>query len=621
MRRGWLLAVIMLAWAAAPARALDLPVAVPGESVQDMALSGDHLVAAVIPQSLRGIVVRTSHDGGRTFHDVWVAPEGESVRRVGLDPDGTAWLTTGNATELALRKLPVDGAAGARAPLGTGVRDASETAVVGARRVLVVRTDAGLELRTVGDDGTSQALHAVGSPGADAPEIVRDANGATIESGSHSWRIGEDGATGGDLGPHTPVPPDGTMLLGGTVYAPVGPGIWHPVDPGVGMPFSPRFETDGRQGLLFYRNSRPVSSAGEVPAARRLESFEPPTSLGALRPDTARMIARANAIRAEQGLPPLLGDPGISVASLNHARYNDRWGEAHNETAGRQGFTGVTSSSRCAAVGVACGGEILYTGVTGDAAVDGWYTTPFHRNIVGGPADWIAGAASSENSAVMNDATTRGLVTVPIGLPRGTWSGPLSFGGETPDPGEPCGLTAPYGTAITAYRFTDPVTGDTHFPTAVALADGVTGQAVPGCTQSKYFLPAQALTGHRKYLAYATYAGIAGPVSWTFTTTGDSEEAPDPGTAPAGCRPSAGAAALLRRRQRLRVSVTACQTGSVAVELRQRGRVLARRSRRIAAGATARVRLPGARGLRRGRARVVVRFGSGSPVRLSVRVR
>ena len=74
-------------------------------------------------------------------------------------------------------------------------------------------------------------------------------------------------------------------------------------------------------------------------------------------------LTRANAFRAQAGLPPLLGDPAIGAASENHSRY---WtlnvptagANVHSETPGTPGYTGQSPSARCMATGAACSSEV-----------------------------------------------------------------------------------------------------------------------------------------------------------------------------------------------------------------------------------------------------------------------
>src|SRR5436190_10381332 len=107
-----------------------------------------------------------------------------------------------------------------------------------------------------------------------------------------------------------------------------------------------------------------------------------PFSTGPLTETSTRWLTDANRLRAQAGLPPLLGDPSISTAAENHSRY---WtlnvptteSTAHAEKPGAPGFTGADPSARCAYAGApAFCGEIMYSaGVANPVAA--WSATVF----------------------------------------------------------------------------------------------------------------------------------------------------------------------------------------------------------------------------------------------------
>ncbi len=92
-----------------------------------------------------------------------------------------------------------------------------------------------------------------------------------------------------------------------------------------------------------------------------------PFSIGRLSALFSGWVARSNALRAQAGLPPLIGDAAISRAAENHSRYwtlnpsppRERALDVHREVPGTPGFTGVTVPDRCEAVGTTCAGEIM----------------------------------------------------------------------------------------------------------------------------------------------------------------------------------------------------------------------------------------------------------------------
>ena len=45
------------------------------------------------------------------------------------------------------------------------------------------------------------------------------------------------------------------------------------------------------------------------------------------------MLARATGLRADAGLPPLIGDALLAKAARNHANYDKQWDEGHGAVA------------------------------------------------------------------------------------------------------------------------------------------------------------------------------------------------------------------------------------------------------------------------------------------------
>jgi len=229
----------------------------------------------------------------------------------------------------------------------------------------------------------------------------------------------------------------------------------------------------------------------------------------------------------------------------------------------------------------------------------------------------------------------KALVTEPIGLPRGTWSGPLSFTGEKPDPGQLCNLRGPYGTAVTAYPFFDLTTRVRWEPRSVRLRDDTARASVPGCAYWSGFLPSNPLTAGHVYTATSEYrsAGTA-PGSrthtWSFRAVGNGTPMP---TAYRRCvrilRPRP--AQRIRRHRRLLIRVSTCRRGRVTATLtqrrpaRRRAKRVSRRSLVLRGSKSARkpgvvvIRLRRMDRLRRGRATITVRSGQVSR-RRSVRV-
>ena len=187
----------------------------------------------------------------------------------------------------------------------------------------------------------------------------------------------------------------------------------------------------------------------------------PPTAIGEIPADSRDLIARADLFRADAGLPPLIGDAGISRAAHNHSAYTaahpgDLEGlSAHNETAGKSGFTGYDPSDRCAAVGASCGGEVMYSPVADP--VGGWLATLYHRFLPGSPEAGLVGGGKVDGGwFVMDSGADRNVLVQPFGYPVGRWRGEEGFSGEIPDPIDACQrggqkIAYPVGIAVTLY--------------------------------------------------------------------------------------------------------------------------------------------------------------------------
>lgn len=186
------------------------------------------------------------------------------------------------------------------------------------------------------------------------------------------------------------------------------------------------------------------------------------TAIGTLAPDTQRLLDRANQFRADAGLPPLVGDALVSQASRNHSAYSAlhpeelERGDFHSERTGTTGFTGVTPSDRCEAVGTYCFGEIAF-GAAEEDPVGAWLATPFHRPLIGSPESGVVGGGRvSKGASVMNIQDGRNILIRPFGYPNGRWRGDDGFAGESPDPVKRCkelgqSIEYPVGIAVSLY--------------------------------------------------------------------------------------------------------------------------------------------------------------------------
>lgn len=262
------------------------------------------------------------------------------------------------------------------------------------------------------------------------------------------------------------------------------------------------------------------------------------------------MLARANGLRADAGLPPLVADATISQAARNHANYDKQWHEEHSETSGRAGFTGASPDQRCAFVGTACGGEVMAYFDGASDAVDGWVSSAFHRPPILDPRAGIVGAAQSAGpppTSVLNTGDNLQELVAPVGYPQGTYRGPVAFYGERPDPAASCAASGqpvsyPLGAAISL------------FAPGGALLSGVRdvgGAALRGCVLlGAIFLPEDPLVAGHTYEATGTWDigdGARLPYTWTFTARPDAQGAlngflagafpPPTATTPSGALP------------------------------------------------------------------------------------
>jgi uncharacterized protein YkwD len=325
--------------------------------------------------------------------------------------------------------------------------------------------------------------------------------------------------------------------------------------------------------------------------------IDPPsaTANGAVSPVAQQMVAQANALRADDGLPPLIADELISRASENHSRYYTLNTEpnslaAHSEVPGTPGFTGEGPGERCAAVGATCGSEILYPALGGVEAVRGWMATIFHRSLIGSAEATVVGAAKvGSGPAVMNGRGGSGRLLTPHAMPLGAWNGPLSFAGEIPDPAASCAslgqprITAPFGTAITV-EIPSSEFAPSGGVTSIALREAASGRDLPGCLLSSGFVPDDPLKAHTTYAATAQWQladAPQPPYSWTFTTGADDA------TAGASTAATTGAKARsldVRVGTRARRNRSGSQLAVIVIRGAAIGRVATFRARRLRDG-------------------------------------
>lgn len=309
-------------------------------------------------------------------------------------------------------------------------------------------------------------------------------------------------------------------------------------DSGAWAPTGRAFATVTNRGVLLPTADGKHLELVSGPLAAALDVSDPQP------PDSAEMLDEGNRMRAEVGLPPLLGDALIAKAARNHADYlklNNVSG--HGEAPGTPGFTGGSPAERCSAVGVTCNGEVAYGGTIGRDAVQGWIATVFHRSWFAWPdASIRVGGGFNDRFAIMDAAWNRHFIGAPFGYPRDTYSGPLSFSGEIPDPGSrgycPQGsVSKPYGTAITI-ALPDSDSWDREAD-AIQLRERGKTAPLAGCLMEyddfymegyAAFLPDDPLKPGTTYDVAASWSGRHPDLSWSFTTTGARDDGPNRAT-------------------------------------------------------------------------------------------
>ena len=346
-----------------------------------------------------------------------------------------------------------------------------------------------------------------------------------IGLGAIGSRVTEGGITSGgftNTQEFSPVPGHPDVLVdqsSGFLFPRVGEGIWAYT----GRPFL----ASSSQGVVVttdWRRNRIQVIAGPLADALKPQGDPQP-------PDSAAMIDETNRMRSEANLPSLVGDARLAAAAHNHAVYMQlNQYLDHNEDSGKPGFTGGEPWERCVAVGFPfqCGEIANYAGDFGSRmSVQVWIATAFHRDMltspgvgpIGGgfvtPGGWSVMNAPSDSRHYLGDA---------IGYPRGTYTGPLWYSGEIPDPAASCAdgsISAPYGTAISLNL---PDNG-LKWPDSITLRDGV-GTTVRGCllredhgSSAAVFQPDDPLKPWTTYSVTASWTGRRDDLTWTFATT------------------------------------------------------------------------------------------------------
>lgn len=395
--------------------------------------------------------------------------------------------------------------------------------------------------------------------------VPNGSGGFTVEplapfatSGGVTLSEGGVGGLGWDPGMDiSPLPgqPDYVLLGDEGLARNAGPGVWSTT--------GRRFAAVTTEGVLIPSRdgTRLQVVTGSLDSALLVSDPQPA--------DSQRMLDEGTRLRSEAGLTiPLLGDVGIARAASNHAHYwtlNDPTNQGlglHGETPGRAGFTGTSPQDRCAATETNCSWEVMYPGQSDEAqAVQGWMATVYHRTPFVQPGMERAGGSLINHMAVLDSTHPTGFAGRPVGYPNSTYSGPLSFSGELPDPGQDCRqgtgtVRAPYGTAVSVSPPFD--NGYLHLgstaPDAITVTDS-RGNKLAGCTVHDElidaFLPDDALQPGTTYTARASWSGRFADYQWTFTTTG----VPDP------------AASTPKRKRTLRIRVTKRAPNRIGIDV------------------------------------------------------
>lgn len=522
--------VALLALGAAPARGEWQPVAVPGGQVRDVAVAdADTWLVQPEPQ---GLQLSVTDDGGGSWTQVQVAGF-TFAYMAGAAADGTfrilAWReVTLGSFELQVFRIDPGGGVTQLGPaltdvgssvfsVGAAVSEDGTTWVpfedgsTGIHRLALIAGDGALSTTTLPETATTTRWEAQRTalglrllrhgPEGGALAVFKgtyrlDGSGQPVPAeayplsfvdgelwlssmGRASW---DGGAHWSETSLHRAIPrapsPGGMprFLGGGALVAErYSPSLFR----WAGLQWPGNFWlgiVDAGSALVSWSEDAIYLHVGALPP--------PPAAIGTLEADTLSMLARANLLRADAGLPPLTGDALISQASRNHSRYlvlNPDQADFHHETPGRPGFTGEGPNARCEAVGTSCGGEVGFSAGAPDP-IGGWLATPYHRDLPGSPRAGVVGAARVEGGpAVMNAAIAgKNVLVRPFGYPNGLWRGDAGFSGETPDPVKVCQgrgnpIEYPIGIAVTLYAPTEE--GEV---TAIEVrrADG---PALPGC--------------------------------------------------------------------------------------------------------------------------------------------
>lgn len=467
------------------------PVALGGSPVTNVSVGPDGAFYLTVQPGSQGQaeVQRVTGSGAvSTAATLTGLPSGGFVSAPAFDGSGNAWVAEAPNDGSQLTLTRVDGSQSYSATPPTPGYPQLES--IGGR----IYVASGQNAYTVSGGSLQLSPWPVWSA---ASDIVAE-NGISFDGGNTWVPTGGQSSALGTAGGLTAVHGAGEYFNGNELIAPFSSrllestGLTGPVDTG-GSPLAQDYWATSA-GTVAAGYGVPGYLAvwpGAVPA-RPASRNGSPTDAGA-----QAAIARVNQYRSLVGLPPIGEDPLIDRAAFNHSHYWTLNGAVtglalHDEISGKPGFTGQLPSDRCAAAGTTCGSEVIYPGLAGPAAVDGWVDTVFHRQAILDPTTTFGGygidpAAKLPMSVMDFDSDSDIQSLVPVVYPVGTYLGPTAFdNGEVPDPVAQCnqdGQPLPQHPSL-------PVTISPPVGAVLALRviDTSAGNAaVAGCAEPGYF--------------------------------------------------------------------------------------------------------------------------------------
>lgn len=475
-------------------------------SIADFAASGNTWVARTTDQSQ----LQLTSDGGQSWRPLSLGAGAQAGISVG--PDGGFWLPAASGSAHELVHVTTDGAV-SQQPVSVPSGLMSPPAWDGQGRIWVALSRAGqLSAIELNPDGSvAQQVDAAGAPArADFPWVRFDGATVSVGTSAATWRL-----SGGSLSLIAGSVPDQTefnqfelwpvdsfdkvLVTFHAVLADSGSSFVYTDRQQLGVHGNPdlllRFPfADQQSGVLLSRCSSFVfcdtgvdvpngtaalwqTPAGVVAVSAESGGPTPPEGQALVlsidrdpipRQAPARgtdtraargLLARLNVLRAQAGLPALVDDPRMSATGLAHAGYLARHvargklglDNAHTETPGTAGFTGVDPAARCKAHGTVRNGEEVITGPHPSDALASLY---YHRIAPFSPYTQYVGVGRVGNYTVYNlDTESEALVVAPSGYPSAaTPARSRSRARSCPTPTRSAARPSSTSSAITASR-------------------------------------------------------------------------------------------------------------------------------------------------------------------------